>query len=359
MKLPPWTSFGKLPVGFPCREAGMNKQRKAEYYQKFAKHLPKTAEAVRRRVLRKALHFPQILSVELTNRCNAACIMCPRQFMTRPKGIMDVDVYRKILREASHYQHHLRLFQPFLFGEALLHPEFGELIRETREWLPQTRIYLSTNAGLLRTEHIEAILDAKLDKVNIDIDGTTKEVAEKIRRHVNYDQVLENVEKFLVERNRRKSHTKMRVSIVRMAENSHQIDEFKRLWNTKAGHIQVVDYNSWLGYLDQSGQQFELPSIPFDFSCRHPYEELAIAWDGRTSLCCLDFNLLHMVGDLRNNSIREIWRDAAMNDARNKLEHGKYDSLPICHRCNAAKFQQDNLWRFLWNPGALVRFNEE
>ena len=30
------------------------------------------------------------------------------------------------------------------------------------------------------------------------------------------------------------------------------------------------------------------------------------------------------------------------------LEQGAYADMPICKDCNAAKFQQKGLWRYLW-----------
>ena len=33
------------------------------------------------------------VDMELTNQCGSECLMCPREFITRPKGMMSEDVF--------------------------------------------------------------------------------------------------------------------------------------------------------------------------------------------------------------------------------------------------------------------------
>jgi len=40
------------------------------------------------------------IRVEPTNICNGKCIMCPREKMKRPQGILDVGLYRRIVDQA-------------------------------------------------------------------------------------------------------------------------------------------------------------------------------------------------------------------------------------------------------------------
>ena len=37
---------------------------------------------------------------EVTNICNAKCIMCPREKMKRPQGVLDMALYKRVLDEA-------------------------------------------------------------------------------------------------------------------------------------------------------------------------------------------------------------------------------------------------------------------
>ena len=61
---------------------------------------------------------------EVTNRCNATCIMCPREKMSREQGILDMDLYIRILNEA--YDMGARIVSLENFGETFIDPLFFE-----------------------------------------------------------------------------------------------------------------------------------------------------------------------------------------------------------------------------------------
>jgi len=42
------------------------------------------------RLIKSKLEHPEV-RIETTNHCNAACVMCPREKMTRPKTTMSID----------------------------------------------------------------------------------------------------------------------------------------------------------------------------------------------------------------------------------------------------------------------------
>ncbi|MCP4252252.1 MAG: hypothetical protein GY775_02380 [Candidatus Scalindua sp.] len=45
------------------------------------------------------------VDMELTNQCDSECLMCPRESITRPRGLMSEDVFNivsdKLVREGS------------------------------------------------------------------------------------------------------------------------------------------------------------------------------------------------------------------------------------------------------------------
>ena len=47
------------------------------------------------------LPLPTVLMIENTNHCNAECVMCPRDTLSRKRGFMDFGLFEKIIREAS------------------------------------------------------------------------------------------------------------------------------------------------------------------------------------------------------------------------------------------------------------------
>jgi len=47
------------------------------------------------------LPLPTVLMIENTNHCNAECVMCPRDTLSRKRGFMDFGLFEKIIKEVS------------------------------------------------------------------------------------------------------------------------------------------------------------------------------------------------------------------------------------------------------------------
>jgi radical SAM protein with 4Fe4S-binding SPASM domain len=66
-----------------------------------------------------------------------------------------------------------------------------------------------------------------------------------------------------------------------------------------------------------------------------------VLWDGRVSLCCADFDGHQILGDLRTQTIAEIWNSPPYRAARRlHLESGGPD---ICRSCDLPK-KDSPLW---------------
>ena len=66
-----------------------------------------------------------------------------------------------------------------------------------------------------------------------------------------------------------------------------------------------------------------------------------VLWDGRVSLCCADFDGRHILGDLRTQTIAEVWNSPAYRAARRlHLESGGPE---ICQSCDLPK-KDSPLW---------------
>jgi hypothetical protein len=106
----------------------------------------------------------EIHEIELSSRCNLACIYCPHPTMTRPKVDMSWDVFYAAVRLAQKLdkagtQKELSFTG---IGEALLHPEWGLMIVHARALLPFVPFLLATNGieiAKLRDDEIDVLRD--------------------------------------------------------------------------------------------------------------------------------------------------------------------------------------------------------
>ncbi len=68
------------------------------------------------------------IHLELTNQCNFCCEFCPDRLITRPRGNMDRQMMRRVLREIAG-EKLTRVVCFHLMGEPLLHPNLLEAVK--------------------------------------------------------------------------------------------------------------------------------------------------------------------------------------------------------------------------------------
>lgn len=310
---------------------------------------------VRDAVVRRKLRFPEVVSIESSSHCNADCIMCPRELLTRSKGSMSLELYRKIIDECAQHRRQIRLIQPFMFGEPFINKRLVEMIRYTKQKLPSVPVNVSTNGSLINPSKAQEIIDSGLDKINIDIDGATKNTFEAVRIGLNYEEVAENARYLMDLKRKTGSRTpEITVTIINMDRTVHEIEDFRALWGPTADHVVVQSYTTWTGSVEDrnTGATASTSSEGrFTFPCKHPWEEFVIAHDGKVSICCLDFDFKVVVGDVTQASIYDIWNGEAITRIREKMIDDRYDELALCRDCNNYIFQTECSWHYLWKNG--------
>jgi MoaA/NifB/PqqE/SkfB family radical SAM enzyme len=295
--------------------------------------LLRRAKLVRRllaRTGRDRAPLPEIIQVEATNLCNARCVFCPRDLMERQQGVMDMGLYRKILDDTAALRiPSVRLHN---YGESLIDRQLVEKIRYAKS-AGIREVGLISNGSLLTEDLARAIVDAGLDALNISVDAAGKETFERTRVGLKYDRVMENIEGLVrVRRERGARRPKLILSFVRQ-DNSADERAFIETWSRVADKVHVTDLHNWAGTLHARSD--------VRFPCYRPWLTFTVLWDGRVSLCCADFDGKVILGDLRVQTIAEVWNgDRFLAARRAHLDHGGPE---ICHACDLPK-KDSPLW---------------
>ncbi len=85
--------------------------------------------------------------IETTNLCNAKCIMCPRDELTRPKASMSYEHCKNLIDQADTLG--AELISLFGYGEPLIDTSLGAKIRYCTQLGLKT--FITTNASLLES----------------------------------------------------------------------------------------------------------------------------------------------------------------------------------------------------------------
>ena len=138
----------------------------------------------------RAVRLPDIVQIESTNLCNAKCVFCPRDEMHRRQGVMDLDLYRKIVDECAALGiTHVRVHN---YGEPFLDRQLVEKVRYAKS-RGIREVGMISNGSLITEELARGMIDAGLDAINISVDAGGRETFERTRVNLKYDEVTGNV----------------------------------------------------------------------------------------------------------------------------------------------------------------------
>jgi radical SAM protein with 4Fe4S-binding SPASM domain len=276
---------------------------------------------------------PEVFAIELTNYCNLRCSMCPRRLMKRAIGYMDFELFKKVVDEVKEYNSYVWLHD---FGESLFHPKIETFI----DYCADNGVmpYLSTNATILNDKNALKILNSKLEKIILCLDGATKETYEKIRVNGNFDETKSNIHHFLeLKKKMGKAKPHAIVQIIRMKETENEIDAFKREWEGLADEVVVKGFSTWAdqigGIKDMSvEEQRYFPGRKERFPCVLPFRNVVVLWNGDVVPCCLDYDAKLVLGNVKERALDEIWNSERFNELRRSHMDGNYDN-PLCKDC--------------------------
>jgi len=119
--------------------------------------------------------------------------------------------------------------------------------------------------------------------------------------------------------------------MLRLKANAHQQAEFVSRYSRTGlpgvlAYVKPLDANS-PPHLFAAGER------PQPILCRAPWRTVVILWDGRVVPCCHDHKAEWVLGDLRRQSLPQIWRSDAANRLRLRLRTGWPSPDGPCGRC--------------------------
>ncbi len=273
--------------------------------------------------------FPLNVIVEPGNFCNLNCTTCANDKLTRPKGQMNILLYKKIVDEIAKENSHTRLWLDF-YGEPLLQKYKIYYMIDYARKKGLENININTNGTLLDCEMAEMLLDSGISFISIDCDGFSKEVYEQIRRGADRDVTYANIEHILNRKKERALKTPViEIKVMEMEENRHEIERIIQYWRQRGAWTTTRRLISWAGMCEDIRPEVQTERI----ACGNAVGILPITWDGMAVNCVMDVDAQYVCGDVTKESIKDIWLRRNENMVSRHMEH-RFDELPeICKNC--------------------------
>ncbi len=292
-------------------------------------------ERYHRQVLR-APDFPQIIHIENTSACGAKCVMCPREQLTRPFGVMDFELFKRLIDECSQ-KWQVRELHLHGFGEALLEKSFARKVAYAKsKGIKDT--YVVTTGAPMKEEVSRELVLAGLDRVKFSFYGATKQTYEKVHVNLNFDEVVGNIRQLLAVRKALgRRNPAVTLQFLPQPDNGYETEEFVALWrdhvDRSAGDrlvaSQLHNYGGGRSYVDVEGRSMQ--------SCILPFTTMQITWDGRVISCCYDFNAEFVLDNIFDRSIEEAWNNEMFRRLRDAHRRRDLKEFPFCDKCDVIR----------------------
>jgi len=266
------------------------------------------------------------ITIEVTNRCSANCVTCPRESFTQKLAHMDMDLFKKIIDDAA--ANGIDSLDTCGFGDPLLDP----LLQERFEYIKANHrnmlVYCSTTCNML-TDGMVEWFGRLVDTVKISCFATSKEVYKRVHGLPTYDKSLRNILQ-LVEYKAKHGKPYLIGLFLKVSENQHQMEEWKAFWEPKFDEIMVWKPHNWVNAREYRKKSKKRRS------CGRPKNgNITVGVDGRVSICCFDYNKTVTIGDLNTQTIAEVRKSHVLKNIVEMHENVAFEENSyLCRDCD-------------------------
>ena len=271
---------------------------------------------------------------EVATVCNYKCVMCPYPTLTRKNEVMSTEMFKmlfdKIIAEAPDQ------FDTLTFpgmGEPLLDKEIDQKIAYAKSKMPDLHVLILTNATYFTPEKFARFEDVGVESVRVSYYGMDQKSYNavhgiKTTNETTYEMVKNNMIKIC--EMKKKTKILMTYNIIKDL-NDHFTDDWISFWKDRADLIEVWRPHNWATAVNyREVQENKLPS------CGRPFNgPLQIQVDGTVNMCCFDFDGKLTFGDLKTQSLKEIFQTAFFKKIQQCHTTGDYKgSNLLCENCD-------------------------
>lgn len=296
----------------------------------------------RRRLMKavsgKKLIVPHLLSLELTNHCNAGCTFCaqPSQ-MRREKGFMSDELFEIIVKNIRKFGQVGRVMLGGI-GEPFLHKKIIDMIVQLKS--QGVYVIATTNGSVFGRVSCKDLVESGIDKLSISLDAIDNSYLSHIKPGIrmsieDIERSIKNIYDYKREIGSKTPHILLRYQILADSNNTKDKAREKMLMmkrkNVICDDIDLRKQHNWGNQLNDY-EASEKPLGKEDI-CSQFWRSMQVQWNGDVSLCCLDYDGKIVLGNLFKNNIREIYNSKPMSDARRMYLCGTIGKHPLCSGC--------------------------
>lgn len=300
------------------------------------------------------LDTPFVLFVDPASACNFSCPFCPTGHQDliaetgRFQGVMKLPLFQKIIDDLAEFSRPIKVLRMYKDGEPFLNKNLASMIRYAKASGHVEYIDTTTNGSLMTPERLGPLLEAGLDKINISVDGMTKDQYRKFTGFdFDFDKFIDHV-KWL---DANKGNCEVAIKIPGELISEGQRQEFFETFGDYCDRIFIENFAPcWPDFDVEKYTEVEITKgiyqqpISTTETCPYIFYSISVNADGLVSSCFLDWQRKLLVGDANQRSLKSIWHSENMNALRQQHLMGQRSKNPVCSKCGQLSHcQPDNI----------------
>ena len=267
---------------------------------------------------------------EVTDHCNASCIMCPRDKHEhgREHGIMDQAKYEKSIDEVVGLGAKKIVLTGF--GEPMLDKRLEDKVAYASGKGLST--YFITNGSALTPKRSRRLMEAGLAEMRVSFYGMRPETYNAVMQGLDFDRTMKGLLEFLKIRDESGSKTRVQISYLELEQNRTDTEAFREFWEPKVNAIEIWKPHN---FGDGRDYRFREGDLERKTSCGRPENgPFQIQWNGEVIPCCYDYNNQIILGNAFEQPVLEILNNEKYRLLRYAHRMKKFGMFPYCDQCD-------------------------
>ena len=273
---------------------------------------------------------------EVTDNCNASCIMCPRDKHEhgREHGIMDQAQYERSIDEVVALGAEKIVLTGF--GEPMLDKRLEDKVAYASSKGLST--YFITNGSALTPRRARKLLEAGLSEMRVSFYGMRPETYNAVMQGLDFNRTLKGVLEFLRLREELGATTRVQISYLELPENKSDTEAFREYWLPKVDAVEIWkphNFGDGRDYRDRTEEKT---------SCGRPENgPLQIQWNGEVIPCCYDYNNQIILGNAFEQPVLDVLNGPKYRLLRHAHRMKQFGMFPYCDQCDQLRPHADAL----------------
>ncbi len=274
--------------------------------------------------------------VEITNRCNQACVFCAHCKMHMKQGEIAPDLMKRVLQEA--YDMGVHRVGLYTTGEMFLCKEIETHIHNAKK-IGFNYVYADTNGTLATKENMRKVVLGGIDSIKFSINAGTRETYRYIHGRDDFDAVFKNLVDCHALKKELGLNFKLMVSYVMTSKSEDEMSDFRDRISPYIDEfvphsvrtMLLQDPEDLRELTPHKWEEFK-PRIQTENLCPMVFNRIHATWDGFLTACCIDFNHDLLLADLKTMSLREAWNSKNAVLFRNRHLQKELTGT-MCYNC--------------------------